>query len=119
MAAEPWTPSVPNDPTALVEIVDTLSNILAQLTTINKRLKLRGEAIAPPDQVFEGTAGTTTSASFPAKPIDKNGQASVALESGGKDNVTDGFLHLPGSHHRDGQGELRNSFHQPKLNFLR
>jgi hypothetical protein len=49
MAAESWMPSVPNDPTALAEIVDTLSNILSQLTTIYKRLKLRGEATARPD----------------------------------------------------------------------
>jgi hypothetical protein len=39
---------VPPDPTAQASVVDTLSDILAQLTTINKRLELQGEAIHLP-----------------------------------------------------------------------
>jgi hypothetical protein len=44
MALESWTPGIPNDHAALAELANTLSNILAQLTTINKHLELQGEA---------------------------------------------------------------------------
>jgi hypothetical protein len=100
-----------NDLVASTELVDMLSNILAQLTTINKRLQLQGEAI---NQLFKGNTVTVVMASFPAELSDKNSQASGVQGSGGggKGNCADSFHHPPGPHHRDMRDELRNSFHQ-------
>jgi hypothetical protein len=105
-----------NDLVASTELVDMLSNILAQLTTINKRLQLQGEAIDHHNQLFKGNTVTVVMASFPAKLSDKNSQASGVQGSGGsgggKGNCADSSHHPSGPHHRDMRDELRNSFHQ-------
>jgi hypothetical protein len=51
MSTDPRLPDTPKDPAGKEPIVDTLTNILTQLTMINKRLDLQGEAIARHDQL--------------------------------------------------------------------
>jgi hypothetical protein len=121
MASDSWPPGA-QDPAASEAIADTLNTILAQLSTINKRLELQGEILARHDQLLEGQSGFGASMPIPAKPTDKIGQTTVASGVGGSSgNNGKGFHQPPGSHHRhngiDFREELRNSFHQPKLNF--
>jgi hypothetical protein len=46
MDSDSRPPDGQNNPQGNKQIVDTLSTILAQLTTINKRLELQSESIA-------------------------------------------------------------------------
>jgi hypothetical protein len=54
MATDSRPPDDSQDPTASIAITDTLHTILAQLSTMNKRLELQSEAIARHDQLLSG-----------------------------------------------------------------
>jgi hypothetical protein len=48
-----WPTVVPPDPVAQAFVADTLLTILAQLTTINKRLEIQSEAISRHDRLLD------------------------------------------------------------------
>jgi hypothetical protein len=52
-----WPTVVPPDPVAQAFVADTLLTILAQLTTINKRLEIQSEAISRHDRLLDGSSG--------------------------------------------------------------
>jgi hypothetical protein len=74
-------PDAPHDPATLTTITDTLHNILAQLTTINKRLELQGESIAWHDQLLKGQTRTVAST-----PLRIEGEYQFKLRSNPKVN---------------------------------
>jgi hypothetical protein len=103
-------------------IVDALHTILAQLSTINKRLELQSETLARHDQILEGQPGSGASTPIPPNPTDKTGQTTVASSaSGNGGNNGDGSHHPSRLHHQHNDGDFREelciSFHKPKLNF--
>jgi hypothetical protein len=114
--------SAPKDFGVSAEIADTLSTILAQLSTINKRLELQGEAIAHYDQLFEGgngLAAATPSAAKHAPPTGPDNTSSGSGGGGGNGNGDDGLRHPSSPNNRDFGDDLLNSFHHTKLNFSR
>jgi hypothetical protein len=121
MLADQWPPGVVDDPAARSEDVTTaLTQIIGQPATINKRLELQGELLARHDSILQG--GNRSTIPVPPQPTsvasaNKTGDT-VGKGSGGNGGNTGGLFsnnNPPRDHHAD----LRNSFHQPKLNFPR
>jgi hypothetical protein len=79
-----------------------LTNILAQLTMINKRLELQGEDIARHDQLLDDTNGSVETTT-PLPKAAKNGDASGMTGSIGDGSGDNGecFVHLHTLHHHD------------------
>jgi hypothetical protein len=117
MDSDSRPPDGQNNPQGNKQIVDTLSTILAQLTTINKRLELQSESIARYDQLLGDTNGSTA----PKITADKASGSGTTDNGGGSSHGTSGdnFLANNQPSHRDYQEELCNSFHRPKLSFPR
>jgi hypothetical protein len=120
MATNPRLTGALKDPRVPTELSNMLTNILAQLTTINKHLKLQGEVIACHDQILEGNSRAI--ALSPTKPVDGTGQGSTTngFGTGGSNgNHGEGFHQPPTPHHGDFRDDLHNSFNKPKINFPR
>jgi hypothetical protein len=72
MSTDSQSSDVPPDPTAQAPITDTLSHILGQLTTINMRLELQGEAIVHHDKILDGSSGSVAPPQPPNNTIEKD-----------------------------------------------
>jgi hypothetical protein len=120
MATDPRLFGALKDPRVPTELSNMLTNILAQLTTINKRLELQGEAIACHYQILEGNSNTV--ALSLTKPVDRTGQGCTTTgfgTGGSNENHGEGFHQPPALHHGDIRDDLCNSFNKPKINFPR
>jgi hypothetical protein len=122
MSTDQRLSGVVDDPAAQSEDVTTaLTQILGQLTTINKRLEIQGELLACHDNILIGSDGSaipmapqpTSTAS--ASKIDET----ASTGSGGNGDGNGGLFGHNNPPPRDHNADLRNSFHRPKLNFLR
>jgi hypothetical protein len=85
-------PGGQNNPSGSEQLADTLSNILAQLMTINKRLELQSESIARHEQLLAGISGSAASKITTDK-ASSSGTASNG-GGGGNSNSGDSFLAL-------------------------
>lgn len=110
---------VPKDSGVPAEIANTLSTILAQLSTINKWLELQGVVIARHDQLLEGGNGSVFSTPSSAKHMTQTRPDNPTPGSGGGGHNNNGPHHPSGPNNREFRDDLRNSFHCPKLNFPR
>jgi hypothetical protein len=122
MSTEQPSSSVPPDPVAQASVADTLSTILAQLTPINKRLKIQSEAISRHDRILDGSSGVGGLARSPDKTTKtansaNNGTGSANGAGNGTNSDTASLLGH--AHQRDLKDDFRNSFHRPKINFPR
>jgi hypothetical protein len=117
MASDARPPGGQNDPVDNDQLVDTLTNILAQLTTINKRLELQSETIARHDQ-FLGGANCSVAMKLTADKATGSGMIGNG-GAGSHSNSGDNFVANNQPSHRDFREELHNSFNRPKLNFPR
>jgi hypothetical protein len=122
MSTEQPSSDVPPDPTAQASVADTLSTILAQLTTINKRLEIQSEAISRHDRILDGSSGVGGPARSPDKTTKTANSASNGTGSAnGAGNGTNGDTAslLGHAQQRDLRDDFRNSFHRSKINFPR
>jgi hypothetical protein len=122
MSTEQPSSGVPPDPAAQASVADTLSTILAQLTTINKRLEIQSEAISRHDRILDGSSGVGGPARSPDKTTKTTNSANNGTGSAnGAGNGTNGDTAslLGHAHQRDLREDFRNSFHRPKINFPR